>query len=186
MSKGHHSSSPQKTPAEQRAAALAQPYLAEYKSGKLSPSEQAVANLSDTNATAAALQSFASSGMGASSSLGLTTGVVTKGTATQAEQAGAGSSIDLSKLNLTNNILQNDLQIGMSYLEISSGQASQLGVVEQQQASLMAGAIGKASENFAQAYGYYQPQTQETQFSPTTFNNEYNAANTPSPGEVVA
>lgn len=145
--------SPQTTPAEQQASASAQPYLAEYNSGRLNSTDQQTVNLADTNQTAAALQSFAESGMGASTSLGQAVGTVTKGTSTTGMQAGAGSAVDLSKLSLTNQILNYDLQMGQAYLQISSGQAADLATIQQDEAQATAAAFSKISQSFASILG---------------------------------
>ncbi|MFP3246919.1 MAG: hypothetical protein RXR20_20565 [Paraburkholderia sp.] len=147
------SSTPSTTPAEQQASASAQPYLAEYNSGTLNATDQATVNLADTNQTAATLQSFAESGMGASTSLGQAVGTVTKGTSTTGMQAGAGSAVDLSKLSLTNQILNYDLQMGQAYLQISSGQAADLATIQEDQAQATAAAFSKVSQSFAQILG---------------------------------
>lgn len=138
----HSSAQPSQTPAESMAYKAAQPFLQEYNSGVLNPADQAVVNLGDTNSTATTLQNFAQMGMLGSSALGLTTGVVTKGGPSGGMQAGAGSSIDLSKLSNTQKILQSDLQIGMDYLQISSGQAANLAGIQQEQSALLANALG--------------------------------------------
>lgn len=145
--------SPRTTPAEQQASASAQPYLAEYNSGKLNDADQATVNLADTNQTAAALQSFAESGMGASTSLGQAVGTVKKGDSTMGMQAGQGSAVDLSKLSLTNQILNYDLQMGQAYLQISSGQAADLATIQQDEAQATAAAFSKISQSFAQILG---------------------------------
>ena len=157
MGKGGGGSAPATTPAEAQASASAQPYLAEYNSGKLNATDQATVNLADTNQTAAALQSFAESGMGASTSLGQAVGTVKKGTSTAGMQAGAGSAVDLSKLSLSNQILNYDLQMVQAYLQISSGQAADLATIQQDQAQATAAAFGKVSQSFAQILG--TPQT---------------------------
>lgn len=153
MGKGGGSSAPSTTPAEQQASASAQPYLAEYNSGKLNSTDQATVNLADTNQTAAALQSFAESGMGASTSLGQAVGTVKKGDDTMGMQAGAGSAVDLSKLSLTNQILNYDLQMGQAYLQISSGQAADLATIQQDEAQATAQAFSRVSQSFAQILG---------------------------------
>lgn len=153
MGKGGGGGSPSTTPAEAQASASAQPYLAEYNSGKLNATDQSTVNLADTNQTAAALQSFAESGMGASTSLGQAVGTVTKGTSTHGMQAGAGSAVDLSKLSLTNQILNYDLQMGQAYLQISSGQAADLATIQQDQAQATAQAFSHISQSFAQILG---------------------------------
>lgn len=148
------SSSPRTTPAEAQASASAQPYLAEYNSGRLNANDQATVNLADTNQTAAALQSFAESGMGASTSLGQAVGTVTKGNAQQGMQAGAGSAVDLSKLSMTNQILNYDLQMGQAYLQISSGQAADLATIQADEAQATARAFSNVSQSFANILGY--------------------------------
>jgi hypothetical protein len=151
--KGGGSAAPSTTPAEAQAAASAQPYLAEYNSGKLNATDQSTVNLADTNQTGAALQSFAESGMRGSSALGQTVGTVTPGNSTQTMQAGAGSTVDLSKLSLTQQILNYDLQMGQGYLQISSGQAADLASIQQQQSQETAAALGQVSKSFAQIIG---------------------------------
>lgn len=136
------SSQPSQTPAEAMAYRQAQPFLQEYNSGTLNPSDQAVVNLGDTNRTATTLQNFAQMGMLGSSALGTTVGVVKKGDASGGMQAGAGSSIDLSKLSDTQQILHADLNTAMGYLEISSGQAADLAGIQQEQSNLLANALG--------------------------------------------
>lgn len=145
--------SPKTTPAEAQASASAQPYLAEYNSGKLTPTDQSTVNLADTNQTASALQSFAASGMGASTSMGQSVGVVTKGTSEHGMQAGLGSAVDLSKLSLTNQILNYDLQMGQAYLQISSGQAADLATIQQGEAQAQAAAFSNISRSFASILG---------------------------------
>lgn len=142
-------SSPAQTPAETMAYKAAQPFLQEYNSGKLTPADQAVANLADTNQTASTLQQFAASGMLGDSQLGNLLGTVKKGDATSGMQAGAGSEVDLSKLTLTQQILQSDLNTGMAYLQISSGQAADLAGVQQEQSQILAQALGKAASSAA-------------------------------------
>lgn len=149
----HHSAAPSQTPAEAMAYKAAQPYLAEYNSGALNPADQALVNLGDTNSTATALQNFAQMGMLGSSALGLTTGIVTKGGASGGMQAGAGSSIDLSKLSNTQQILQTDLKIGMDYLQISSGQAADLAGIQQEQSNMLANALGTAAGAAVNIFG---------------------------------
>lgn len=149
----HSSSTPSQTPAEAEAYQAAQPYLDEYNSGKLNKADQASANLADTNQTAGTLQSFASSGMLGSSALASLVGKVTKGNARHGMQAGAGSTIDLNKLTLTQQILQNDLTTGMAYMQISAGQAADLAGVQQEQAQVLADAFGKAAGGFASIMG---------------------------------
>lgn len=146
---GGGSSSPSQTPAEAEAYQAAQPFLQEYNSGKLNAPNQAAVNLIDTNQTANTLQQFASSGMLGDSQLANLVGTVKKGGATGGMQAGAGSVIDLSKLSLTQQILQSDLNTGMAYLSISSGQAADLAGVQQEQSSLLANALGSAANSAA-------------------------------------
>ena len=148
-SKGGSSSQPSQTPAEAMAYQQAQPFLQEYNSGKLNAPNQAVANLADTNQTASTLQQFANSGMLGDSSLANLVGTVKKGHASGGMQAGAGSVIDLSKLSLTQQILQTDLNTGMAYLSISSGQAADLAGVQQEQSAALANALGKAADSAA-------------------------------------
>jgi len=147
--KGGSSSQPSQTPAEAMAYQQAQPFLQEYNSGKLNAPNQAVANLADTNQTASTLQQFANSGMLGDSSLANLVGTVKKGNASGGMQAGAGSVIDLSKLSLTQQILQTDLNTGMAYLSISSGQAADLAGVQQEQSAALAQALGKAADSAA-------------------------------------
>lgn len=146
---GKGSSTPAQTPAETMAYQAAQPYLQEYNSGKLNAADQAVANIADTNQTASTIQQFASSGMLGDSQLGYLVGTVKKGDASGGMQAGAGSSVDLSKLTLTQQILQSDLNTGMAYLQISSGQAADLAGVQQEQSQELASALGKAASSAA-------------------------------------
>lgn len=153
MGKGGGSSQPSQTPAEAMAAQQAQPFLAEYNSGRLSASDQALVNQANTNQTAVALQSLAGSGMAASSSLGTLVGTVSKPSSTGGFQAGAGSSIDLSKLSLSQQILQSDLQTGMAYLQISSGQAADLAGIQADQSAAMAKSLSVASESLASVLG---------------------------------
>lgn len=143
------SSQPSQTPAEAMAYRQAQPFLEEYNSGKLNAPNQAVVNLADTNQTASTLQQFASSGMLGSSQLANLVGTVKKGDASGGMQAGAGSVIDLSKLSLTQQILQTDLNTGMAYLSISSGQAADLAGVQQEQSAALANALGVAANSAA-------------------------------------
>lgn len=150
---GKGSNTPSTTPAEAQAAAAAKPYLAEYNSGKLNATDQATVNLADTNQTGTALQSFAESGMRGSSALGQTVGTVTQGNSSQTLQAGAGSNVDLSKLSLTQQILNYDLQMGQGYLQISSGQAADLASIQQQESEETAQALGQVSQSFAQIVG---------------------------------
>ena len=152
MGKGS-SSTPSQTPAESLAYKEAQPYLAQSKSGVLSASDQATANLADTNQTAVALQDFSNGGMSSSSSAGASVGTVTKGTSSGGMQAGAGSSVDLNKLSLTQTILQSDLQTGMAYLAISSGQASDLASIQQAESAQLAQSLGQVSSSFASILG---------------------------------
>ena len=147
--KGGHSAQPSQTPAEAMAYQQAQPFLQEYNSGRLNAPNQAVVNLADTNQTASTLQQFASSGMLGSSSLANLVGTVKKGDASGGMQAGAGSVIDLSKLSLTQHILQTDLNTGMAYLSISSGQAADLAGVQQEQSAALANALGVAANSAA-------------------------------------
>ena len=147
--KGGSSSQPSQTPAEAMAYQQAQPFLQEYNAGKLNAPNQAVVNLADTNQTASTLQQFASSGMLGSSSLANLVGTVKKGDASGGMQAGAGSVIDLSKLSLTQQILQTDLNTGMAYLSISSGQAADLAGVQQEQSAALANALGVAANSAA-------------------------------------
>lgn len=149
----HSSSSPSRTPAEAEAYQAAQPYLNEYNSGKLNAADQATANLADTNQTAGILQSFASSGMSGSSALASLVGNVTKGNASEGMQAGAGSTVDLNKLTLTQQILQSDLNTGMAYMQISAGQAADLAGAQQEQSQMLADAFGKAAGGFASIMG---------------------------------
>lgn len=155
MGKGG-SSSPATTPAEAQASASAAPYLAEYNSGKLSAADQSTVNLADTNQTGAALQSFAENGMGASTSLGQSVGVVTKGTSQHGMQAGAGSAVDLAKLSMTNQILNYDLQMGQAYMQISSGQAADLASIQTAAAQAQAAAFSKVSQSFMGILGGMQ------------------------------
>lgn len=143
------SSEPSQTPAEAMAYQQAQPFLQEYNAGKLNAPNQAAVNLADTNQTASTLQQFASSGMLGSSQLANLVGTVKKGDASGGMQAGAGSVIDLSKLSLTQQILQTDLNTGMAYLSISSGQAADLAGIQQEQSAALANALGKAADSAA-------------------------------------
>lgn len=147
------SSQPSQTPAEAMAYRQAQPFLQEYNSGRLNPSDQAVVNLADTIHTASTLQQFASSGMLGSSSLANLVGTVKKGDASGGMQAGAGSSIDLSKLSDTQKILHSDLNMAMDYLEISSGQAADLAGIQQEQSNLLANALGTMAGNAVNIFG---------------------------------
>lgn len=146
---GSSSSQPSQTPAEAMAYRQAQPFLQEYNSGKLNAADQATVNLADTNKTASTLQQFASSGMLGDSQLANLVGIVKKGGATGGMQAGAGSEIDLSKLSLTQATLQNDLNVGMAYLQISSGQAADLASVQAEQSAALANALGSAANSAA-------------------------------------
>lgn len=152
-----HPLPPGMTPQEQLAYNAAQPYLAEYSSGKLNANDQAEVNLGDTNQTAAALQSFASSGMGASSSQFAQTGKVTKGNASGGMQAGAGSAIDVNKASATQQILTNDLNTGLAYLGVASGDAQALTAVNLQQNSNVVAMLGAASMAFGNILGQTGP-----------------------------
>lgn len=176
MGKGGGGGSPQTTPAEQQASNSAQPYLAEYNSGQLNANDQSTVNLADTNQTAAALQSFAESGMGASTSLGQAVGTVKKGTSTTGMQAGAGSAVDLSKLSLTNQILNYDLQMGQAYLQISSGQAADLASIQQDEAQAQAAAFSKISQSFASILGTTETSTDFGGGTPADSSTSYGGA----------
>lgn len=145
----HSSAAPSQTPAESMAYKAAQPFLQEYNAGVLNPANQATVNLADTNQTASTLQQFAAAGMLGNSALANLVGTVKKGDASGGMQAGAGSVIDLSKLSLTQKVLQTDLDTGMAYLSISSGQAADLAGVQQEQSAALANALGVAANSAA-------------------------------------
>lgn len=155
-----HPPPPGMTPQEQEAYNLAQPYLAEYESGKLNANDQALVNQGDTNSTAAALQSFASSGMSASSSQFGVTGKVTKPTATTGFQAGSGSGIDLQKASNTQAILSQDLQNGLAYLGVAAGDAQALTAVNLSENAQVVASLGAASASFGQIFGNQPPVAQ--------------------------
>ncbi|MHB8406308.1 MAG: hypothetical protein ACYDCJ_12890 [Gammaproteobacteria bacterium] len=145
------------TPEEQLALSQAEPYLAEYQSGKLDPANQGAVNQADTNATSAALQSFANAGMLNSSSEFATTGQVQKNKAgVSTGQAGVSSAIDLGKQTQTQAILQQDLNIGLDYLGIASGDASAQMALQVAQNQQIASDLQSASQSFGQIYGSYQ------------------------------
>lgn len=135
---------------EQLALNSAQPYLAEYQSGQLDPANQAAVNQADTNATSAALQSFANAGILDSTSRFATTGNVKGG------QAGASSAIDVGKATQTQGILQQDLNIGLDYLGIASGDANAQMALQVAQNQQIASDLQTASQSLGQIYGSYQ------------------------------
>ena len=144
---------PPTTPQEQQAYDAAQPFLAEYNSGKLDPANKALVQQADTNSTEAALQSFANSGMISSSSRMQTTGVVKPGNANRGLQAGAGSNIDVAKASNTQQILTTDLNNALAYLGVAAGDAQALTAVNLQQNQNIVDALGAASQAFGKIYG---------------------------------
>ena len=138
------------SPEEQLALKSAQPYLDEYQSGQLDPANKAAVNQADTNATSAALQSFANAGILDSTSRFATTGNVKGG------QAGASSAIDVGKATQTQGILQQDLNIGLDYLGIASGDANAQMALQVAQNQQIASDLQTASQSLGQIYGSYQ------------------------------
>lgn len=149
---GINSPSNAMTPEEVEAYNAAQPFLSEYESGTLNPANTALVNQADTNATEAALQGFANAGISNSTARVQTTGTIQHPTG-QPLQAGAGSGIDVAKASNTQQILQTDLQNGLAYLGVASGDAQALSSLNLTQNANITDSLGAASEAFGKIYG---------------------------------
>jgi hypothetical protein len=145
------SSTPAMTPQELLAYNAAQPFLQEYQSGKLNPADKALVRQADTNATEAALQSFANAGISDSTARVQTVGTVKH--VGSGVQAGSGSGIDVAKASNTQQILQTDLQNALAYLGVASGDAQALTGVNLTQNANITASLGAASEAFGKIYG---------------------------------
>lgn len=131
----------------------AKKYLDQYNSGKLTANGQEALATGDTNRTGTLLQALGNAGMRGSSAEGLLLGDVQKGTATHGFEAGKGSGIDLQMQSLKEQMLEEDKNIGLAYLGMSSGQAEDLALLQQQQAKLTQELLGKVGSALTSIMG---------------------------------